>query len=424
MRDVAKNQNTFTIIARINPGDLQPLEQVLGAIGQSVEDNEYIRFGKIETLHMAGISVAATDARFPPVLIFESNFDGAASDYVRALVSHGRPGLDAIYEKCEGYPPADERSDDSVAAYLHKHAVPAAAFFVGLPGQSVASIRNAIAVRQEINRFLDTDEVKRSVRGMSAREVRDLIVHHLSNDSPVKPEIPPATFSSHSQIASRNTLIAGIAGAAVALATLPLLIIWALAIRYLEIRDKGAEPQPDPPPDERTYATEDLFTQNHLATIGVVKNNPIRRFTIRAAVAMVGIMFQKILLRGGFGGVFTLHFAHVVWLDGGQRILLLTGYDGSALEYIGNFTDTAGYYLNGAYGNVHNYPLCRWLVFGGASSATGFADWARQHMQYTPIFYSAYPQETVLNLKKDLDIRDHLTSAASDAEVERLLGLL
>ena len=45
-------------------------------------------------------------------------------------------------------------------------------------------------------------------------------------------------------------------------------------------------------------------------------------------------------------------------------------------------------------------------------------------MQYTPVFYSAYPDETVLNLMKDLDIRDHLSAAASESEVARLLQLL
>ena len=37
-------------------------------------------------------------------------------------------------------------------------------------------------------------------------------------------------------------------------------------------------------------------------------------------------------------------------------------------------------------------------------------------MQYTPVFYSAYPDETVLNLMKDLDILDHLSAATSDSE--------
>ncbi len=274
-------------------------------------------------------------------------------------------------------------------------------------------------MREEINRFLDAESAKNLIRGLSAFEVRDRIVAHLDRDSPVKPEIPANTFASYRRIADRNTIIAVVLGVILS----PLLAIWILAVRYLELREQKMTPPPDPPVDERTFAMEDLFIQNHLATIGVVKDHPLRRFTVRAAVATVGIMFQRLLLRGGFGGVFTLHFAHVVWLDGGRRILLLTGYDGSALEYLGNFTDTAGLYLNGAYGNVNNYPPCKWLIGSGAASANGFANWARQHMQYTPVFYSAYPSETVLNLK-DLDIRDHLAAAQSQAEVERLLKLL
>ena len=417
-------QNTFTIVTRINPNDLDALDRLLSGIGHDVEKNEYVRFVEIASLHMAGIVIAAGDPRFPPILIFESNFDGTADEYLAELVTHGRAGLDAIYSKCEGYPAETARTDAAIMAYLRERSLPAAACFVGLPGQTVASIRNAIAVREEINRFLDAETAKNSIRGLSAFEIRDRIVAHLERESPVKPEIPPITFSSYRRVAQRNTILAWLLGGAIGIILSPLLVIWILAVRYLELREQKMVPQPDPPVDERTYAMEDLFTQNHLATIGIVKDNPIRRFTIRTAVALVGIMFQRILLRGGFGGVFTLHFAHVVWLDEGRRILLLTGYDGSALEYLGNFTDTAGYYLNSAYGNVRNYPPCKWLIGRGAASANGFANWARQHMQYTPLFYSAYPQETVLNLMNDLDIRDHLAAAKSEPEVERLLKLL
>ncbi len=417
-------QNTLTIVTRIKPGDLDALDQLLSKIGHEEEKNEQLRFAEIASLHMAGIAIAAQDSRFPPILIFDSNFDGTADEYLRALVVHGRAGIDAIYSKCEGYPEESTRTDAAIVAYLREHSIPAAAFFVGLPGQTVASIRNAIAVREEINRFLDAEIAKNSIQGLSAFAIRDRIVAHLEHDSRVKPEIPPATFSSYRRIAQRNTAIASLVGLVVGVILSPLLVVWILAVRYLEVHEQRT-PQPlDPQVDERTYAIEDAFIQNHLATIGVVKDNPIRRFSIRTAVAMTGILFQRILLRGGFGGVFTLHFAHVVWLDEGRRILLLTGYDGSALEYLGNFTDTAGYYLNGAYGNVNNYPACKWLIGRGAASANGFANWARQHMQYTPVFYSAYPNETVLNLMRDLDIRDHLATARSESEVERLLRLL
>jgi len=417
-------QNTFTIITRINPGDLDALDRLLSEIGQAVEKNERIRFVEIASLHMAGIVIAAQDPRFAPILIFESNFDGTADEYLHELVSRGRAGIDAIYSKCEGYPAEAARTDTTVVAYLREHGQPAAAFFVGLPGQTVASIRNAIAVREEINRFLDAESEKNSIQGMSAVAIRDRIVAHLEHDSPVKPEIPPNTFSSYRRIAQRNTIVAAVAALVVGVILFPLIAIWILAVRWREVHEQKIVPQPDPPVDAHTYAMEDLFIQNHLATIGVVKDNPVRRFSIRTAVALTGILFQRILLRGGFGGVFTLHFAHVVWLDEGRRILLLTGYDGSALEYLGNFTDTAGYYLNGAYGNVNNYPACKWIIGRGAASANGFANWARQHMQHTPVFYSAYPDETVLNLMKDLDIRDHLSAATSESEVARLLQLL
>jgi hypothetical protein len=56
-------QNTFTIVTRINPGDLDALDRLLGEIGQEVEKNERIRFAEIASLHMAGIVIAAQSAR-------------------------------------------------------------------------------------------------------------------------------------------------------------------------------------------------------------------------------------------------------------------------------------------------------------------------------------------------------------------------
>jgi hypothetical protein len=417
-------QNTCTIVTRIKPNDLDALDELLTGIGKDLENNQYLHFAKIASLHMAALIIAAKDPRFPPTLIFESNFDGTADEFLRELVTNGRAGLDAIYSKCEGYPSGAALTDAAVLTYLRQYSLPTPAFFVGLPGQTVGSIRNAVAVREEINRFLDAEMAKNSIQRLSAIQVRDRIVAHLENDSPVKPEIPADTFSSYARIAQRNTVVIGLIVFIAVVILSPLLIIWILAVRYLEVHEQKMQVRPDPPVDERTYAMEDLFIQNHLATLGVVKSNPLRRFTIRMALPVVGLSWRRILLRGGFGGIFTLHFAHVNWLDGGKRILLMTGYDGSALEYIGNFTDIAGMYINAAYGNVENFPACRWMLLGGAASLSGDAGWARQHMQYTPVFYSAYPNETLLNLMKDLDVRDHLASATSESEVERLLKLL
>src|SRR5258708_13759961 len=100
----------------------------------------------------------------------------------------------------------------------------AAAFFVGLPGQTVASIRNEMAVREEINRFVDAESARNSIRGLSAFEVRDGIVAHLKHDSPVKPEIPETTFSSYRWIAQRNTVLTWLLVLPIAVILSPLLI--------------------------------------------------------------------------------------------------------------------------------------------------------------------------------------------------------
>jgi hypothetical protein len=417
-------QNTCTIITRINRKDLDALDQLLSAIGRDIENDQYLRLGEIGSLHMAGIAIAARDVRFAPILIFESNFDGTADDYYRQLLAHGRAGLDAIYSRCEGYPSGRYRTDAAIVAYLKEHNVAPSGFFIGLPGQSVASLKNAIAVRKEVNRFLDEDLAQDGARNRSALQIRDRIVRHLERDSSIKPDIPPVTFAHYRWVALRNTIVVAL----IALVTLPVLLpvglIWLLAIRYLEIREEKTPSKPDPPIDDRTYAVEDLAVQFHLATVGIVKENRLRRFTIRTVLALVGVMWKRILVRGGFGGIYTLHFAHAVLIDEGRRVLLLTCYDGNALEYLGDFTDIAGSYINAAYGNVENYPPCKWLLGRGASSLSGLLGWSRQHMQYTPVFYSAYPKETVLNLMKDIDLRDHLASATSEAEAQRLLQLL
>jgi hypothetical protein len=62
-------QNTFTIITRISPGDLDALDRLLSEIGQEVEKNDRIRFAEIASLHMAGIVIAAQDPRFAPILM-------------------------------------------------------------------------------------------------------------------------------------------------------------------------------------------------------------------------------------------------------------------------------------------------------------------------------------------------------------------
>ena len=55
-------QNTFTIVTRINPKDLDALDQLLTGIGEDLDKNQYLKFAKIASLHMAAIMIATATA--------------------------------------------------------------------------------------------------------------------------------------------------------------------------------------------------------------------------------------------------------------------------------------------------------------------------------------------------------------------------
>jgi hypothetical protein len=203
----------------------------------------------------------------------------------------------------------------------------------------------------------------------------------------------------------------------------PLIALWLLAIRIRELTEAGAEPQP-PKVDERIFSTEDLAIQNSLASIGIVKPGFLAQWTMRFALGAIDLVWNRIFRLGSFGNVFTVHFARAVLLDGGKRMMLLTAYDGSFMNYLSDFADKAAYYLNAVYSNVEGYPACRWLVLDGTANLQGYANWTRQHMKYTPVFYSAYRNETVRSLLKDITIRDALAGPPTAAQAEALLKLL
>ena len=92
------------------------------------------------------------------------------------LVASGRRALDALYGRCEGYLPEGARSAAAVKQYLRDHAVPSAIFYVALPEQTVGSIRNAVAVREEAERFLDAEQANGALRGLSAVQIYERVI--------------------------------------------------------------------------------------------------------------------------------------------------------------------------------------------------------------------------------------------------------
>ena len=59
--------------------------------------------------------------------------------HLEQLLAHGGRAVEAIYNRCEGYPGPDRRDPLLVKHYLRLHAVREAAYLVGLPGDGGTS---------------------------------------------------------------------------------------------------------------------------------------------------------------------------------------------------------------------------------------------------------------------------------------------
>src|SRR5580765_4886548 len=151
------DQHALSVITRIKPSEFNILAAVLDQIGNP-DTNTLADFQAITSLHFCCWVIVADDPRFPPCLVLESNYDGALEDHLDQLITHAGAGLDAIYCTCEGYPAEGIASPRKVRDYLLANAVPTTAFYIGCPGQTVESIRNAIAVREAIQGFLDAED--------------------------------------------------------------------------------------------------------------------------------------------------------------------------------------------------------------------------------------------------------------------------
>jgi hypothetical protein len=175
----------------------------------------------------------------------------------------------------------------------------------------------------------------------------------------------------------------------------------------------------------RVRVVEDVAVQNALSHCVVVKPGIVRRAALRvvfwAIKQRVTIVDRHV---GSLGGIASIHFARWVPLDGGDRLLFLSDYDGSWESYLAEFVDRASAGLSSIWSNTVGFPETRLLVFQGARDEERFKKWTRDKQIETPIWYSAYPQRTVANIHNDLRMAQLLAADKPNPEDPAWLALL
>ena len=425
------SQNALSVVTYIQPAERDALEQLLEVIGNDISgtnSNSYIRFPDLQTIHFAcwvvlrSTSDSANPANiYPDTLVLETNYDGDLEAHLDELVAKGGSALNAIYSKCRDWPAASAGNPAQVKQYLKAHIVPSAAFYIGCPDHTVGDIRNAMAVREELEGFLNTEEQKQPLDGQSPTQIRSKLLQYLSQSAQAKPQRSPETLDAQSRRALLNIVLTVLIGLPVVLLCLPLLLVWYIALRIHEMQDAQIQ-EPPLPVDPRLFGKEDIFVQNHLTTLVDVKPGAFRLGTLKTILWLINILARTVFITGQLGGIPTIHFARWLLLENDRRLLFFSNYDGSWASYLGDFVDRANYGLTAVWSNTDRFPPSSNLAFGGAQHIEAFKQWSRQHNVYAAVWYSAYPNETLRNLKNDIQIRDTIVQPSlSEAETQQLL---
>jgi hypothetical protein len=212
-----------------------------------------------------------------------------------------------------------------------------------------------------------------------------------------------------------------------AAALFPIAVAAAL-ILFSEMSDERRERRESPSlrrDFSRVRVVEDVAVQNALSHCAVVKPGPVRR----AALAVVfWAIRQRVAIvdrhTGSLGGIASIHFARWISLDGGERLLFLSDYDGSWESYLAEFVDRASKGLSSIWSHTLGFPATRLLVFGGARDEEHFKRWTRERQIETPIWYSAYPSRTIANIHNDLRMAQLLGEEKPRPDDAAWLGLL
>ena len=406
-------------------------------------------FGEFAEVHYAAFAVIA-DSHGAPWLLFEGNIDGPIAGFLARLVAEQASELDAIYQHCVGYPPTGARSSERSADYLKDHDIGPGTFFVAFPGATVDRIQAQVDQRDRIQALLDAEL---GLRNLGPAAIRGAIASAPSTGSPAVYVQP--ILVRHGRVLALAVAVAVVAAVVGALATifdavgasrlggfgLCLAVLAAgagLAYLWLRRRERADDRADAHRADswEAAYnawaATnlaqvregEDLHPQNHMVSVTRIKGGRFRLAVLRVVLGLIGLVARFLSNRGSLGGISSIHFARSVIGPDRQTLIFLSNFDGSWESYLGDFIDLAAKGLTAVWSNTTNpvgFPSTHRLAGAGARDEARFKAYARSSMVPTLLWYAAYPDLTVANIKNNRAIAAGLRGTLNEREVRAWL---
>lgn len=390
-------QQALTVITRIKPDEADALEALLDTIGQDINGrggNTYIDFSRFTRIHfMRWVMIPNVETGKKDYLLFCTNYDGPLSDHLDELIEVGGEALDLIWGRCERYPGGrtenPERFKRAFKRYINRHSYDYSAFYIGYRGETVGDVRRYAELRDSIQRVLNQP----AMRQFANHTLKDMV-----DRMPVR--VPGRWAQARGSVWQSLKRMATFA---VFLLELVFSLLNVFIFRPLKNLILRREPAlglklSDQRIEPGITEIEDVVTQNQLTVISPIKRGLWVGIRLRVVLVLINLVGKHYQNQGSLGGIITIHFARWVIIDRGRYLLFNSNYDGSWANYIGEFVDKAAAGMDAIWTSAPGYPE------QGSIDIEAFKSIIRRNQVRTQIFYSAYPQRTVMNILNDREI--------------------
>jgi hypothetical protein len=408
----------LTLLHRVKPGKKQELHAYLSSLGTNIAGAVDLDFKSLTLVHfLRWVVLDDPDDADGATLMFESNHDDSAEAHLRELIEHGATALHRIYRYCAGYPAVGDTlaaaDFQAVVAFLADHGIGYEAFHLANHAKSARRIREEAKAREAIQVFLNERLHDATWAGLAPEQKYQAIRRHVELSGLLTPLLEP---QAPAPAASRLAWVGRLALVAVPL--LPLLLAaapgLAVALRLKEMMDEPAPPGVAPDWVRKLVEREDFQVQNQLTHVVSVKPGRFRQLLLRTVLGTINLLARYEFNQGDLGGITSIHYARWVLIEKGRRLVFFSNYDGSWESYLGDFVDKANVGLTSIWSNTEGFPKTKWLIGAGASDEDNFKAWTRSKQIPTQLWYSAYPDLTVRNVRQNAKVCAGLVEKPAD----------
>jgi hypothetical protein len=392
----------LTVLAPIRPGEEESLRAALRAIGDDVKGTRraaagsarpHIDFPAAKRIHFARLAIFDDPDRGPgrQRLLYASVYDGDLDSHLAELASI-TSDMNAIWGACEGFAGAE------FGMFIRRYANDPAAFYIAFREDTVEAIRRAIETRRRI----DAEGAGGFPR---SEEAGGGLLRRVLRAAPIVADVVSAIWRYGFMNVYRGTLRI--------LASLDRIPFFrfvnsitgnrlpAPLSMYTSVPVDNCAAPVLAPGDEYPVSLsptspgfrEDVVTQNQLTLVTVITPTNVDR--VRAVMSAIDSYAKRLAPPGSLIGISTIHFVRWLVIDEGRRLMMVSDYDGSWENYIDEFAEMILSGLDAIWETSFGYSK------DGARDLPAFKRFLRAHQVPPDVFFSAYPEETVLNIRAD-----------------------